>query len=106
MSIGQIDVEEKKGLPLMTKPGSVPEEYHMSVDQLASVIDYGVKLVGEDHISLGSDFDGGPLLPREMKDASDYGEIIKALRRLGYGEERIKKIVGGNLLRVIRVVTE
>jgi membrane dipeptidase len=106
MSIEQIDVEEKKGLPLMTKPGSVPEEYHMSVDQLASVIDYGVKLVGEDHISLGSDFDGGPLLPREMKDASDYGEIIKALRRLGYGEERIKKIVGGNLLRVIRVVTE
>jgi membrane dipeptidase len=106
MSIEQIDVEEKKDLPFMTKPGSVPEEYHMSVDQLASVIDYGVKLVGEDHISLGSDFDGGPLLPREMKDASDYGEIIKALRRLGYGEERIKKIVGGNLLRVIRVVTE
>jgi len=106
MSIEQIDVEEKKGLPFMTKPGSVPEEYHMSVDQLASVIDYGVKLVGEDHISLGSDFDGGLLLPREMKDASDYGEIIKALRRLGYGEERIKKIVGGNLLRVIRVVTE
>ena len=106
MSIEQIDVGEKKDLPFMTKPGSVPEEYHMSVDQLASVIDYGVKLVGEDHISLGSDFDGGPLLPREMKDASDYGEIIKALRRLGYGEERIKKIVGGNLLRVIRVVTE
>jgi membrane dipeptidase len=41
-----------------------------------------------------------------MDDISDYGEITKALQRLGYSESRIKKIVGGNLLRVIRQVTE
>jgi membrane dipeptidase len=78
----------------------------MGVDQIAKIIDYGVNLIGEDHMALGSDFDGGPLLPREMKDASGYGEITKALQRLGYNEQRIRKILGENLLRVIRQVTE
>jgi membrane dipeptidase len=106
MTIEQVDKEVAKELPFVTLPGSTPQEYLMGVDQLARVIDYGVNLVGEDHVALGSDFDGGPLLPREMKDASDYGEITKALQRLGYDERRIRKILGENLLRVIREVTE
>lgn len=106
MTVSQIDAETAQGLPMMTTPDSVPLQYQMGVDQLAKNIDYGVKLVGEDHIALGSDFDGGPLLPREMKDASDYGEVTKALERLGYSERRIRKILGENLLRVIRQVTE
>ncbi len=104
MSIEQIDREVAKGLPFVNK-GDVPDEYRMGIDQLARVIDYGVELVGEDHIALGSDFDGGPLLAKEMEDASDYPEITKALERLGYSESRIRKILGGNLLRVIRKVT-
>jgi membrane dipeptidase len=91
---------------MVTLPDSTPEQYQMGVDQLARVIDYGVNLLGEDHIALGSDFDGGPLLPREMKDASDYGQITNALQKLGYSELRIRKILGANLLRVIREVTE
>ena len=63
-------------------------------------------LVGDEHIALGSDFDGGPPLPREMKDISDYPEMTKALRRLGYNEERIRKILGLNWLRLIRRVTK
>ncbi len=106
MTIEQIDADVATGLPFMQMPESVPAQYRMGVDQLAKTIDYGVGLVGEDHIALGSDLDGGPLLPNEMKDASGYGEITKALQRLGYGEERIRKILGGNLLRVIREVTE
>lgn len=105
MSIAEIDAHVARGLPFVTKPDSVPERYRMGVDQLARSIDYGVRLVGEDHIALGSDFDGGPLLPREMRDASDYGEVTGALVRLGYGPERIRKILGGNLLRVIEAVT-
>ncbi len=106
MTVAEIDAGIAKGLPFMTTPDAVPEEYRMGIDRLAQNIDYGVKLVGEDHIALGSDFDGGPLLPNEMKDASDYGEITPALQRLGYSEQRIRKILGGNLLRVIREVTE
>ena len=87
MSVAEIDAAVARGLPFVTDPASVPERYRMSIDQLAANIDFGVKLVGEDHVALGSDFDGGPLLPREMRDASDYGEVTNALVRLGYGED-------------------
>jgi membrane dipeptidase len=40
-----------------------------------------------------------------MEDISDYGEMTKAMQRLGYSDDRIRKILGGNLLRVIREVT-
>ena len=105
MPIAEIDAEVARGLPFVTDLSAVPERYRMGIDQLARNIEFGVRLVGEDHIALGSDFDGGPLLAREMRDASDYGEVTKALLRLGYGEGRIRKILGGNLLRVIEEVT-
>jgi len=104
MSIAEIDKIEAAAIPFVFK-GTMPEEYWMGTDQLAKVIDYGVNLVGEDHIALGSDFDGGPPLPREIKDISNYGEMRKALARLGYSEPRIRKIMGLNWLRLIGEVT-
>ena len=86
--------------------GTIPDEYWMHVDQLAKVIDYGVNLVGEDHVAIGSDLDGGPELPREIKDISDFPQMTIALQKLGYSDQRIKKILGLNWLRVIREVTE
>jgi membrane dipeptidase len=86
--------------------GTIPDEYWMHVDQLAKVIDYGVKLVGEDHVAIGSDLDGGPELPREIKDISDFPQMTIAMQKLGYSDQRIKKILGLNWLRVIREVTE
>ena len=105
MPIEEIDALQRASLPFVFK-GTIPDEYWMGTDQLAKVIDYGVNLVGEDHIGLGSDFDGGPPLPREIQDISDYPEMTKALQRLGYSDERIQKILGLNLLRVIRQVTD
>ena len=105
MPIAEIDKEEARGLPFVYK-GELPNEYRMTMDDFARVIDYGVQLVGEDHIALGSDFDGGPPLPQGMEDISDYPEMTKAMQRLGYSESRIKKILGLNLLRVIRAVAD
>jgi membrane dipeptidase len=104
-SIEDVDKELAKEVPLNFR-GTIPDEYWMHVDQLAKVIDYGVKLVGDDHIGLGSDFDGGPELPHEIRDISDYPQITIALQKLGYSDQRIKKILGLNWLRVIRQVTE
>ncbi len=65
-------------------------------------IDYAVQLIGADHVGLGSDFDGVDELPRGLQDASAYPKITEALLQLGYSEEDIFKINGGNLLRVWR----
>lgn len=104
-TIEDIDKQVATGLPFVFK-GVIPDKYWMGVSQLAKVVDYGVRLLGEDHVALGSDFDGGPQLPREIKDVSDYPEILKALQDLGYTDQRIRKICGLNWLRVIRKVTE
>ena len=103
-TIEDVDRQLAKEVPLNFR-GTIPDEYWMHVDQLAKVIDYGVKLVGDDHIALGSDFDGGPELPREIKDISDYPQMTIAMQKLGYSDQRIKKILGLNWLRVIRQVT-
>lgn len=103
-TLEEADRAVAKEVPLNFK-GTIPDEYWMHVDQLAKVIDYGVNLVGEDHMAIGSDLDGGPELPREIKDISDFPQITMAMQRLGYSDERIKKILGLNWLRVIREVT-
>lgn len=104
-TIEDVDKQLAQEVPLNFR-GTIPDEYWMHVDQLAKVIDYGVKLVGEDHIALGSDFDGGPELPHEIKDISDFPQMTMAMQKLGYSDQLIKKILGLNWLRVIRQVTE
>jgi membrane dipeptidase len=63
-------------------------------------IDHAVKLVGADHVGLGSDFDGA-VMPFGMEDVSDLPQITDALLKKGYAESDIQKILGGNTLRVM-----
>ena len=63
--------------------------------------DHVIKLVGVDHVGIGSDFDGvGDSLPIGLKDVSEYPNLVAEFLRRGYAEEDIAKILGGNLLRV------
>ena len=72
-----------------------------SVDDVLDQIDHIVDLVGIDHVGIGSDFDGvGDTLPIGLKDVSTYPNLIRGLFERGYGEAEIRKILGGNLLRV------
>jgi membrane dipeptidase len=87
-------------------PAAIPADIRMSVDDWVGVVDRAINLVGEDHVSIGSDFDGGPELPRPMRDIRDLPMITDAMLRRGYSEERIRKFLGGNLLRVFREITE
>ncbi|HEY0705023.1 MAG TPA: dipeptidase [Candidatus Acidoferrales bacterium] len=66
-------------------------------------IDHAVKLVGADHVGLGSDFDGADM-PYGMEDASDLPKITDALLAKGYSPADIKKILGGNTLRLMQDV--
>ena len=64
-----------------------------------------MKLVGIDHVGLGSDFDGvGPSLPIGLEDVSKYPNLIKVLLERGYDEAAIAKICSGNIFRVWRAV--
>ncbi len=71
-----------------------------TLSKLVDHIDYIVKLVGSDYAGLGSDFDGIPAIPLEIKDASGLPAITQELMNRGYKDEDIKKILGGNFLRV------
>ena len=77
----------------------------MGIDRLVEVIDYWIKLVGEDHVSLGPDFDGGPELPRGVRDIGDYWQITGATVRKGCSEQRVRKVLGLNLLRLFGKVS-
>jgi membrane dipeptidase len=68
-------------------------------------LDHIVKLVGVDHVGLGSDFDGISSAPRGLDDVTSYPLLTKALRKRGYNKEEIRKILGENFIRVFRANT-
>lgn len=72
------------------------------LSMLIDHIDYIVKLVGVDYVGLGSDFDGINLTPQQLDDVTTYPLITKALVEKGYSKKDINKILGKNLLRVLK----
>lgn len=70
--------------------------------QLVDHIDYIVKLVGDDYVGIGSDYDGVSSLPVGLDDVTTYPKITEELLRRGYSEKSIKKILGGNVMRVMK----
>jgi membrane dipeptidase len=103
LTIEEID---RKVAPQFPMAGSnMPQEVRITADEWVAVVDRAIQLAGEDHVALGSDFDGGPPLPRGMRDVRDLAMITDAMLRRGYSEERIRKFLGGNLLRVFRQIT-
>jgi membrane dipeptidase len=91
---------EREGAKLekqLTAEGKLP---HVTWERIIDHIDHAVKLVGADHVGLGSDFDGANM-PEGMEDASKLPKITEALLRKGYSEADIRKILGENTLRVL-----
>jgi membrane dipeptidase len=73
----------------------------VSVTRIVDHIDYIVKLVGIDHVGVGSDFDGIQAVPRDLSSVADLPNLTTELLRRGYTEADIDKILGGNILRVM-----
>ena len=82
------------------------EPYRPSVSKLVDHIDYIVKLVGDNYVGIGSDFDGVSSLPVGMDDVTKYPLITRELKRRGYSNKSIKKILGGNVMRVMKADME
>jgi membrane dipeptidase len=106
--------EEFDSLQVVTKNENIAEEmihvkYKQESDSLRAPfslvmehIEYVIKLVGVDYVGIGSDFDGIVLPPQQLNDVTSYPLITKALLEKGYSEKDIDKILGGNILRVLK----
>ena len=78
-----------------------------SVEQVVDHIDRAVEIAGIDHIGIGSDFDGvGDTLPTGLKDVSYFPNLINEMLKRGYSISDIRKVLGGNTIRVWREVDE
>jgi membrane dipeptidase len=73
-----------------------------TLSQLVDHIDYIVKLVGDNYVGIGSDYDGVNSLPVGMEDVTTYPKITEELKRRSYSNKSIRKILGGNVMRVMK----
>ena len=70
------------------------------LDTMLRHLDHLMNLAGEDHVGLGSDFDGARI-PSQIGDVSGLPNLIEAMRRHGYGEALVRKIASENWLAVL-----
>ena len=105
----EMDSLMKSGMPdyyamdvLYKKYATETETIRPPLYMLIDHIEYIIKLVGIDYVGLGSDFDGINLTPQQLDDVTNYPLITKALVEKGYTKKEINKILGGNILRVLK----
>ena len=72
------------------------------LQQVADHIDYLRRVVGVDHVGLGSDFDGITEVPVGLEDVSKFPDLIAELLKRGWTEQDVRKVAGTNVLRVLR----
>ncbi len=73
------------------------------LDLIVSHFDHIVDLVGDEHVSFGTDFDG-TTVPAVVKDAAGLPVVLRALKAKGYSDDRLERICNGNFLRVAKAV--
>lgn len=76
----------------------------VSVSRLVDHIDHVVRLVGVDHVGIGSDFDGVQITLSDLATVEDLPNLTRELVRRGYTPEDVEKILGGNMLRVMEQI--
>ena len=81
-----------------------PDRYRTPLKVLIDHFDHAIRIAGPDHVGLGSDFDGVSDLPEGMEDVTRLPSITLELLKRGHSEETVKKVLGGNVLRVMEEV--
>lgn len=74
------------------------------LDTIVRHIEHVIDVAGEDHVSLGSDWDGSIVTPRDMRTCLELPKLTQALLERGFSESRIRKVLGLNFLRVVESV--
>lgn len=81
------------------------EKYRPDISVIVDHMDYVINLIGEDHVGIGSDFDGISITPKGIKDVSKMPNLTNEMLKRGYSKTRIEKILGGNFMRIFREVS-
>ncbi|MBN1212032.1 MAG: dipeptidase [candidate division Zixibacteria bacterium] len=107
--LSELDEDEKKKRyerykPLVEKFEKYIASVRPTVSTVVDHIDHAVKLVGVDFVGLGSDYDGMTFPPLGLEDCSGMPHITEELFHRGYAETEIRKILGGNFMRVFKQV--
>lgn len=97
---GKKEIAEYKRMTAYIKKNFPSPSYKLMVDHM----EYVIKLVGIDHVGMGSDFDGIEMPPVGLEDVSKFEVVTKELRVRGYSDSDIKKVLGENFLRVMNEV--
>lgn len=87
---------------IATRYAAEAEAMKASFELVIQHIEYIIRLVGINHVGIGSDYDGIEAPPQQLHDVSTYPLITRALLEKGYSKRDIRKILGGNFLRVLR----
>jgi membrane dipeptidase len=101
---------KSKGLPVpYTASDKIDREFAAKIgrapfNSLIDHFDHIIKVAGIDHVGIGTDFDGIPVPPAGIDSAADLPKVTAALMARGYTAEDMKKLLGGNLLRVFHDV--
>ena len=77
-----------------------PNDAGMVVDHMQHVID----VAGEDFVSIGSDYDGAIVPPKDLRNGVHYSRLVQAMLDRGFSDARVQKILGGNFLRTLALL--
>ena len=95
---GQPDTAKEK-LSAWEQANARPEA---TLADVADHMEHAIRVAGEDHVGIGGDLDGISSTPTGLSSVADYPALFSELLRRGHSEERLRKIAGGNVLRVMR----
>ena len=100
------DMDLRIAIEHMSQGRDWPLEGKPTVENLLDHIDHAVKTAGIDHVGLGADMYPRTPSPEGIRGAHDYANITRGLKRRGYSDEDVRKIMGGNFLRIWKQVTD
>jgi membrane dipeptidase len=96
------ELDDYSKAEILKEDGPHAKTAHATIDDVVAHVDHAVKIAGIDHVGIGSDFDGIPAVPKGLEDISKMPALAAKLKGKGYSDTDIRKIMGGNFLRVIR----
>ena len=82
----------------------LPRFWQCTIDQVVDHIAHVVRLVGDEFVSLGSDYDGGIALPIGLPDVTAQPKLVQCMLDRGFSSRSIERILGANFLRVVRSI--